>query len=339
MHCNNCGKQGHVYNDCRIPITSYGIIAFRYNPYLKENQYLMVCRNNSFGFIDFMRGKYSVYNKHYIKNLIKQMTREEIENIKTMTFDQLWFHLWNIPNPNNISHDSMVNKIHYEKHDDLFKSAAQKIYRNEELSAKEKFEWLKKGVVVSNIKGIFDTTTKNTLLFRGSSTQNSFKLSPFFMENNTNTDGLETTHKNESDKYSIDSILQECNKYEQWDEPEWGFPKGRRNHQEKDYDTAIREFTEETGVSPHYLKNIQNIYPFEENIMGSNYKSYKHKYYLMYIDYMDSLKTSPFEKNEISKVEWKTFDECNDCIRFYNLEKKRILLNIHQSLMKYALYI
>jgi len=90
MHCNNCGKQGHVYNDCRIPITSYGIIAFRYNPYLKENQYLMVCRNNSFGFIDFMRGKYSVYNKHYIKNLIKQMTREEIENIKTMTFDQLF---------------------------------------------------------------------------------------------------------------------------------------------------------------------------------------------------------------------------------------------------------
>ena len=353
MHCNNCGKQGHVYNDCRIPITSYGVIAFRYNPFLKENQYLMVCRNNSFGFIDFMRGKYSVYNKHYIKNLIKQMTKEEIKNIKIMTFEQLWHHLWNIPDTtivsnnntinnntinNNTINNNTINNIHHEKHEKLFNTTSQTIYRNEEISAKEKFELLKKGVVVSNLKGIFDTTTKNTLLFRGNSSTNDFQLSPFFTE--TNPGGIETMNKrDEPEKYSIYSIIQECSEYEQWDEPEWGFPKGRRNHQEKDYDTAIREFTEETGVSQTYLKNIQNIYPFEENIMGSNYKSYKHKYYLMYIDYMDSLKTLPFEKNEISKVEWKTFHECNDCIRFYNLEKKRIILNIHQSLMKYALYI
>jgi len=338
MHCNNCGKQGHVYNDCRIPITSYGVIAFRYNPYLKENQYLMVCRNNSFGFIDFMRGKYSVYNKHYIKNLIKQMTKEEIKNIKKMTFDQLWYHLWNIPRPTLDLIDTL--NIPVETHELPCKNTAQTIYRNEELSSKEKFEWLKKGVVVSNTNSVFDTTTKNTLLFRGSHSTNEFNLPSFFMETNSNVGMIEAIKKrHEPEKYSIDSILQECNEYEQWDEPEWGFPKGRRNHQEKDYDTAIREFTEETGVCSIHLKNIQNIYPLEENIMGSNYKSYKHKYYLMYIDYVDSLKTLPFEKNEISKVEWKTFDECNDCIRFYNLEKKRLLLNIHQSLMKYALYI
>ena len=27
--CNNCGKSGHVYNNCKVPITSYGIISFR----------------------------------------------------------------------------------------------------------------------------------------------------------------------------------------------------------------------------------------------------------------------------------------------------------------------
>ena len=53
-YCNNCGKQGHLYSQCKVPITSYGVIAFRYNPILKENEYLMVCRQNSFGFIDFM---------------------------------------------------------------------------------------------------------------------------------------------------------------------------------------------------------------------------------------------------------------------------------------------
>ena len=29
MFCNNCGKQGHLYHQCKHPITSNGIIAFR----------------------------------------------------------------------------------------------------------------------------------------------------------------------------------------------------------------------------------------------------------------------------------------------------------------------
>ena len=29
--CNNCGKLGHTFNKCNYPITSLGIIAFRYS--------------------------------------------------------------------------------------------------------------------------------------------------------------------------------------------------------------------------------------------------------------------------------------------------------------------
>ena len=29
-HCNNCGKPGHLFNHCKMPITSTGVIAFRY---------------------------------------------------------------------------------------------------------------------------------------------------------------------------------------------------------------------------------------------------------------------------------------------------------------------
>ena len=28
LYCNNCGKQGHQYHQCKLPITSYGIICF-----------------------------------------------------------------------------------------------------------------------------------------------------------------------------------------------------------------------------------------------------------------------------------------------------------------------
>ena len=28
--CNNCGKTGHSFHHCKLPITSYGIILFTY---------------------------------------------------------------------------------------------------------------------------------------------------------------------------------------------------------------------------------------------------------------------------------------------------------------------
>ena len=54
-YCNNCGKYGHLYHQCKTPITSFGIIVFR----IKEDtpQYLMIRRKDTLGYIDFMRGK------------------------------------------------------------------------------------------------------------------------------------------------------------------------------------------------------------------------------------------------------------------------------------------
>ena len=70
------------------------------------------------------------------------------------------------------------------------------------------------------------------------------------------------------------------------------------------------------------MKNIENIQQFEEIFMGSNYKSYKHKYYLMKMGCNSICKTM-YDKSEVSKLEWKTYDECLECIRSYNLEKKK----------------
>ena len=138
--------------------------------------------------------------------------------------------------------------------------------------------------------------------------------------------------------YTLDTLLDESMKYSQWDEPEWGFPKGRRNSQEKDYDCAVREFSEETGYSPLMLKNVHNILPFEEIFSGSNYKSYKHKYYLMNIAYSHNLIQPNFEKTEVSDIGWKTIDQCISCIRPYNLEKIKIIKKIHSCLVSNQFY-
>ena len=120
--CNNCGKTGHLYHQCKKPITSNGIILFRKN---KNNrfEYLMICRKDSLGYVDFIRGKYPLYNRKYIQNLVDEMTIQEKENILTKSFDELWNKLW-------CSDNGMQ-------------------YRIEEKSSKNKFEQIKRGIQLS----------------------------------------------------------------------------------------------------------------------------------------------------------------------------------------------
>lgn len=263
-YCNNCGKPGHSYSQCKTPITSNGIIVFRKNKQ-GEVQYLMIRRKDSLGHIDFMRGKYSVKNKYYIINMMKQMTIDEKRRMQTDSFDELWKQIWG---GTNIS--------------------AQ--YKNEEGISREKFQLLSKGIITSD------------------------------------------------DAYNLQDLIRESNGEVEWEETEWGFPKGRRNNQEKDFECALREFQEETGYSYACLKNVQNILPYEEFFTGSNYKSYKHKYYLMYMNYADSIKTNSYDATEVSKLEWKTYEECIQCIRGYNREKIQLLTNIHNTITKYHLF-
>lgn len=262
-YCNNCGKQGHMYHQCKMPIISIGTIVFKQNEN-KDIQFLMICRKHTLGFMDFMRGKYSIYNKEYILNILKEMTIAEKKMVLENDFPFLWKYLWN--------------------------STISQQYKQEEHISEEKFISVKNGILL----------------------QNQF--------------------------YSLNSMISELSNEEQWEEPEWGFPKGRRNYFEKDYDCALREFAEETGYDKNSLKNIDNILPFEEIFTGSNYKSYKHKYYLLQMkDNPPPKIVNPFDNSEVSKVEWKTYEECMETIRPYNLEKKRLLTNIYKCLKQYKL--
>ena len=93
--CNNCGKIGHVYNQCSKSITSSGIIGFnKGDDDDDEIKYLMICRKDSLGYVEFIRGKYPLYNKNYIQNLINEMTIQEKASLLTKTFDELWKDLW-----------------------------------------------------------------------------------------------------------------------------------------------------------------------------------------------------------------------------------------------------
>lgn len=263
--CNNCGKQGHSFHQCKLPIISYGIILCR--PSSKGVQFLMIRRKDSFGYIDFIRGKYSPYNIEQLQHTINEMSASEKKQIISEPYSKLWSNMW---------------------------GASENQFRGEEAISAKKFELITNGVYINNVK---------------------YTLRDLVEKSDTN-----------------------------WTETEWEFPKGRRNPHERDLDCGLREFEEETGYPQNNIFIIENILPFEEIFIGSNHKSYKHKYFLAYMNECknqeddDAVNLQKYQKTEVSKLAWKTYDECIMSIRPYNLEKKKIITNINNLLQQYKLY-
>ena len=283
IFCNNCRKYGHVFNKCKMAVVSYGVILYRHGT--RGIEYLMICRRNTLGYIDFLRGKYTPNHKYYIINMLKQMTEEEIHDIETKPFDELWLQLWN-----EIAKDE--TEVTKREKVDKGGSAYNNQYKIEEHSSRIKFQALSGGV---------------------------YQGSEFF---------------------TLKSLLEELKqKHILWKEPEWGFPKGRRHYQESEFHCALREFTEETGMPTQHISPIYNLFPVEEMFIGSNYKAYKHKYFVMFLNENISNSVEPTTQpycSEVSQQCWKTLDECLAVIRNYNVEKRVLIQNVHRAILKYA---
>ncbi len=119
------------------------------------------------------------------------------------------------------------------------------------------------------------------------------------------------------------------NSKSKWDQPEWGFPKGRRNLKERDLQCAVREFEEETDIDRENIYVLRCIDPLEEDFIGSNKKRYKHIYYIAKL--VGDIGTPSINQDkkiqviEIGDIKWFTLSEALKRIRSYNREKKNIL--------------
>lgn len=63
-----------------------------------EPHYLLIRRRDSLGYVDFLRGKYSLSNTSYIATLLASMSGEELARLLVRPFDELWTNLWNAQN-------------------------------------------------------------------------------------------------------------------------------------------------------------------------------------------------------------------------------------------------
>jgi 8-oxo-dGTP pyrophosphatase MutT (NUDIX family) len=257
--CNNCGKQGHLFHQCKLPITSYGIIAVRYQddthiaslfspPVSNGNdsiQFLMIQRKDSLSFVEFIRGKYHIQDEAYIGKLLRGMTQKEQQLIATKSFPELWFEVWG-------------------------ESSSVRSHRADYESSERRYA------------------------------QISDRLATLLQENPS-----------------------------KWAEPEWGFPKGRRNPYETDIGCAVREFQEETGLSTNDFTILHNTYSISETFFGSNQVHYCHKYYIAVchksIEVVMNMNNFHMIR-EVGNIRWCSLDEATSKIRPDNVEKREILL-------------
>lgn len=122
-------------------------------------------------------------------------------------------------------------------------------------------------------------------------------------------------------------------------EPEWGFPKGRRRIREEDVHCALREFSEETGLSCTDVQLCEDFNPYEEIFYGTNFVLYRHVYYvgLMLYDGPKSIlvdTTNINQAREVRSIEWFTFNEVNAHISDHNKERKDIFKEVHKKVLE-----
>ena len=249
IYCGNCGKLGHTYRKCNDPVTSVGIVAFKENPDYNLDKIFLVCRKDSIGYSELLRGRYDIYDRKYIKNMLEVMTQEEVKKVRDLKeFDKLRL--------------------------DLGIDLTSKQYKSEYHDAKLKFNVLKKGLK----------------------------------------------------DYSLDILLEEIEQF--WEEPEWGFPKGRRHLRETDIECAEREFQEETGFRDEDYQMLYNVIPLEECFIGSNSVRYKHIYYFAKIISDKNPKVDPNDIQqvcEIGNTGFFSYNESLNKIRPYHQEKRGIV--------------
>jgi len=255
IECSNCNSSEHSTRQCLMPITSVGMILFRFVG--DEIEYVMICRKESYTMSDFIRDQYKFHDIETIKNLVDGMTLYEKNLLLTTDITE-------------------IEKIY--RPESYFKSRGKN-------TTKQNYKKIKQGVSIN-------------------------------------------------DKfYTLDNII--LNSPTRFIDPEWGFPKGRRNKHETDIDCAMRELREETNITPNQYTILHQIPPAVENLIGENNKMYKYFYHIAMVT--ENIELVINEDNldqfyEVSKIEWLTANKIIEKFRPCYQHRKKIIKMLDEHL-------
>jgi 8-oxo-dGTP pyrophosphatase MutT (NUDIX family) len=344
IRCNNCGLPGHFSKNCSKPITSYGVILLNVDcrqemkqtvydclnvPYKydgnkaesvhsdllmnKSNQglfcelkcliqFLMIARKHSIGYMEFLRGRYKINDIDGIQSLFRQMLPAEIKKIATLDFTELWDDMWSNNTKDkhlqSSQHANISNENLVSIDPDRLEQECDKIckpYEDHDIN-------INHGLKKSYHHDFLIAQKKFEKIKNAKNIQSIFPLDWYIKKTKT--------------QYNVN---------------EWGFPKGRKNFKESNLECAVREFSEETGLTNDDFVILENITPIEEIFTGTDGIVYKYVYYIAGLT-SDSVTLDVqalSDLGEVGDIGWFNYDEAYNNIRPYHTSRLHILTNFH----------
>jgi len=301
LYCVNCDKNGHSLKNCDEPITSYGIalLDIKINDHIKSS---------------------------LIKNLNDNTNKI---NIMEINENNVGSYGISIEGPNDMEvFCGVKNQIKF-----------MLIRRKHTLGF---IEFIRGRYNIDNIDGII-------FLFKQMTPKEINQIKDYSFDelwnevwgNNKNTMQYQNEYILSKEKFtklkSDDNGFLSLNFYidnvnPNWIDPEWGFPKGRRNFKESNKSCAIREFIEETGFEQDEIAVLNGIEPIEEKFIGTNGINYKHIYYVA-ISQTDKLPIIDINNivqiNEIGDIGYFSFEESIKKIRPYHVDRQKIVTYLY----------
>lgn len=282
---------------------SLGIACCRYNTKTNKPEILLVEKRCSYNFQAFVFGH---YNNDNLKILFDEMTNHEKLDILSGEYEILWFKIFlRFPKLDKekfyIEGTNKVDPIQLKKY--------HKMYKNKFHVRKEKTKikkWKKEYTKKTNKCDLPEYVDYDSAALHFCSLK--YKYDKLF-ENGGKQKLIELVHQSKS----LPLV--------------WEIPKGRISKGESFIECAMREFKEETFISPDGYKIINNK-PIAINHISSENICYVYKYFIAIYDndykYKNKYDVSKYTETINSK--WVTLTNCelidNGQNRLYRLCKK-----------------
>lgn len=310
--CINCGKTGHNAKKCLCPIISIGIICIKIN----IDDFDL---NSIISYSKKIQNNY-LFSSDEINKLKKIKRKVDLINFNNNDYDKLIEYLL-IRRKNSLNYVEFirgkydVNNLDYLERSLNFITIDERIMI-ENYSFEELWKDLWGEKIINNNNSEFNESKEKF---------NLLKKGIIIKKNDINI------------FFNLSKLIKDVTY--NFKEPEWGFPKGRRNSKEKNIECAKREFEEETNINMNEY-NIINMTPLEETYLASNNLKYKHIYYISQIKNKETLllldQNNHDQNIEVGNISWFNFNNAISTIRDYNIEKKNILINLHLNI-KYTI--
>ena len=311
--CCNCGEENHSFRECSEPITSFGIIAFR--------------RNNKY--ID----KGPLIRHPIIKCTPPHAEDDDAHAISALFPNSSPLLYLLVQRKDTMGFIDFVRGKYPESGEDPTPSAF-----GEDLTPSELGLGAKSSTFGKEQKNMID-------IYLGEMTcEERQRLRTWSFDKIWNNMWV-----NHSSKIYINDYLPAKEKFKKlkinqlldnstcnWTSSEYSFAKGRKNIRETNFGCAVREFREETGYRNNEFNVISND-TLVENFVGTNGVRYRHIYYIAEVlphAGPPRINTEDVHQiGEIKNVGWFTYEQCQKIIRPYDIEKKKILKKLHDSLL------